>query len=413
MRRLRTSGLQFLLALLLSLALWTFVSFSTNPTVTKRVAVPVAVSNPSDGLMIVDPATGEPQQPTVTATVQVTGPQSDLTNISTASFTATADLSTLNAGLHPVPITVRGPRTVRIRATNPAQINIRLAPRASRSFPVGSDVRSKPPFLFADKPPVIGAQQAIVAGPQDLVTQVARVVVPLELGGRTANYTDNLPLVAEDQTGKPITGVTIDPATTSVSVVIAPRVDIQRVAVEPRFTGQQAPGYVVGDVNWDPKYVDVIAPIQITGTLRTEPIDLTNRTESFTQTVKLLDTGDQDITRLFTDTITVSVPIVPFRLPSTVELFLAVAPLNKAPDLQASVDPLGLSITVSGTARDLQQLNSTPPRATVDVGGRGPGTYTLPVTIELPPGLRLIGPIPQVSVTLTPNPPPASPGGGG
>ena len=69
MKRLRTSGLQFLLALLLSLALWTFVSFTQNPSIARAVDVEVDVVGPSTGLVVVDPATGFPLEPSLESIV--------------------------------------------------------------------------------------------------------------------------------------------------------------------------------------------------------------------------------------------------------------------------------------------------------------------------------------------------------
>lgn len=398
---LRSAGLQFLLSLVLSLALWTFVSFSVNPTARLELSVPVVVGEPPAGLILVDPATGEPVQPERRVTVLVVGPQLDLNQLTAEDFRATLDLSQLSAGLHSVPVHVEGPRGVRIRQVEPASIQVRLAPLASRTLPVAPLPRNNPPFLYQARAITVTAKEAVASGPSDLMQRVARIVAPVDLNGRTSSFTEEVALVAVDGDDQPVPGITLTPARARVSVQIVPRVDRQRVAVAPRIINQPAPGYVAEDVDWNPRFVDVISPLPLSGPIETEPIDLTGRTESFTTTVKLVN-PDPATTQLLTDTVTVSIPIRPFRIPTEVPWFVAVTPVNVAPTVQATVQPPGLTLTISGTADQLQQLVTNSPQATVDVAGLGPGSYTLPVTIELPPGLRLVGAPPQVTVTITP-----------
>lgn len=396
--RLRNAGLQLLLSLLLSLALWTFVSFSVNPTVRRAVQTPIVVSEPAQGLILVDLATGEPIDLELSASLQLIGPQATLNQIAPNDFVATVDISTLGPGLHSVPITVNGPRGVRINRIDPATVNVRLAREATRTLEVATRTINRPPFLYQAERISVAATQVVVSGPEDLVARVERVLAPIDLSGRTDSVTEDVMLVAVDQDDNPVRGVTLTPPAVSVSIVIRPRVDQQRVAVAPRIINQPALGYVAEDIDWTPRYVDVISRLPLTGPIETEPIDLTGRTESFTTTVKLI--SPDPTTQLLTDTVTVSIPIVPFQIPTDVPWFVAVTPINTAAGLQATVQPPGLTITISGTANQLQQLVTNSPQATVDVAGLGPGTYTLPVTVELPPGLRLIGAPPQVTVTL-------------
>lgn len=415
MRRLRTSGLQFVLALVLALALWTFVSFSDNPPAKKEVVVQLDIVPPPSSLIVVDPDTGQALNQDVSVDLDVSGPQADLNGWNNTDFSATADLSELGPGTHTVEIAVGKPRSARIRSQTPGTITVQLEPRAARTFDIEGQIRGRVPFLFASNPPSIGAEQAIVSGPEQLVNRVARVVVPIDLSGRTSTLNEDITLVAVDQSGTTIEGVTIEPQSTAVSVEIRPRVEGQRVAVAPNITGQPAPGYRTDVIDWNPKYVELIAPEQITTTLTTEPITLTSKTEPFTQTVKV--TGlDESVQLLTTDTITVSVSVVPFQFPVNYSLFFQVTPINLAANLNATIERPGVTVTVSGTAEQFNQLATTTLQATVDLAGQGPGTVTLPVTINLPPGLQIVGDVPQVTVTLTEEPPPTTappPGEGG
>ncbi len=418
MRRLRTSGLQFLLALMLSLALWTFVSFTGNPTEEREVDVPVTVVEPPEGLVVVDPDTGLPLQPRLTTTVQVAVPRSDVANVRVENFSATADLSQLDVGDQTVQIEIDPPAGARVRRHQPTTLSVRVVPQASGTFPVTISTRNRPAFLFEARDITVALKQATATGPQQLLERVARISVQIDLEGRTATFTDDFTLQAVDVAGAVVPGIEITPASTQVTVPIRPRVNVQRVSVLPRIVGQPAAGYTNerGDdrIDWNPKYVELIAPFEITGTLTTEPIELTGRTESFTQTVQL-DDIDPSITLLTSNLITVTVPVVPFQTPSLGPVFVPVNVTNLGADLQWTAQPLGLTVNARGTADQFKQLENNPVQALVDVRGLGPGTYILPAIVRLPGGLQIVGEQPQVTVTLTavPSTPTPTAGTGG
>jgi YbbR domain-containing protein len=409
MRRIGTSGLQFTLAMLLSLALWTFVSFTTNPTERDTLTLPVTVTEPSDDLIVVNEATRTATNAVRTVRVEISGPEQDLLNIDDEDLSAVVNLTNYPAGVHEVPIEVTRPDGIRVRSIAPPTLQIELAPRVTRNLPVEVVISGRPPFLFEQRNPTLAVRRATATGPQQLMERVAEVVVPLDLQGRTASFTEEFALQAVDRDGNPVPNITLDPATTLVTVPIATRIDVQRVPVVPRLEGLQAPGYTIENFDWNPKYVEIISPLEITGTLSTEPIDLTNRTEPFTQTVRV-ENPDPDTTQILSDTITVTVPIEPLQLPARVDWFVAVAPVNVDAGLQAALNPAGVTITISGAADQLRQLVNTAPQATVDLSELDAGSYTLPVEITLPPGLQLVGSPPEISVILTPV---ASPSAGG
>lgn len=410
MRRIGTSGLQFTLAILLSLALWTFVSFTTNPTRRETFTLPITVTAPPANLIIVNEATRNAPPVPPSTRVEVSGPSEDLAEIDDNDLRAVVDLSNYDVGVHDVPINVTRPDGIRVRSTTPGTLRVELAPRATEAFAVEAVVQNRPPFLFQQRDPTVAVERATATGPQQYMDQVNRIIVPLDLQSRTASFTEEFALQAVDAEGNPVPNIAIEPARTLVTVPIVTRIDVQRVLVTPRLEGLQAPGYTIENFDWNPKYVEIISPLEITGTLSTEPIDLTNRTESFTQTVRVIN-PDPDTTQILSDTITVTVPIEPLQLPARVDWFVAVGPVNVDPALQATVNPAGVTITISGAADQLRQLVNTAPQATVNLSDRNAGTYTLPVEISLPPGLQLVGAPPQVSVTLAPAPSPSAGGG--
>jgi YbbR domain-containing protein len=412
MRPRRVAILQFILSLVLALALWTFVSFTQNPTEDTTFNVPIDATDPRPELMVVNPDTGLPSRIDGTISVRVTGPRLDIAQLSQKQVEASADLTTLSAGMHIVPINVSAPRGVRVSSRQPEAVKVRLEPVVTKTFSVTQEITGQPPFATLEDDAIrIATDQVRVEGPSNQVAQVAQVRLPIDLQGRLRSYTESLPLEAVDVNGKVVPGITLSPNRTDVTVNIQPRVNVQTVSVVPQFVGQPPFPYVVEQFDWFPRSVEVIAPVVITSTLRTEPITLTNRTESFTQTVQLIDV-ENVVTRLENNAVTVQVQIAPLGVVSNTPLFVpTVIPRNLSPHLRASTLPTGLTVTVSGTYQQLSQLAGAVVQATVDVGGRGPGTYTLPVSLELPPGVQIVGDPPKATITLVPNTPstPAAP----
>ncbi len=148
MSRIRLYGAQFGMALLLSLALWTYVSFTTNPTSTRIVTTTILSTGLDDTLVLVDNSTGLPEQLTQSTTITLSGPKDDLAQVVTNDVHATIDLSEIGPGLNQVPVTTKIDQTGIVRATElkPAEITVRIA-RNSRDDAGDSDA-GRPTALF-------------------------------------------------------------------------------------------------------------------------------------------------------------------------------------------------------------------------------------------------------------------------
>lgn len=394
----KVSGLLATL-LIIGIALF-YVSFVLNPIGQKKFDVPVNVTSVPSGLILVDPASGEPIEPVIYVEFEAVARLLSLNILETENLEATADLSPYADGLHNVPIKIKSPNNIKVREYTPSSIQVRLVPEETRTLTITTQLNNQLPFLFELVDATIAVDQVVASGPQDLMAQVAQVVAPIELQGQTSSFTRDIGLVALNEDGEPVVGIKLAPDHVKINVQIATRIGPQRTSVLPKFRGQPAPGYTTESIDWDPKFVEFIASEAISVPLETEPIDLSGRTESFSQTVRMIiPNGIQ--ARLLTKEVTVSIPIVPFEIPSNVPLFVPILPTNLGQDLQATANPPSLTITVSGTFEQLSQLANATVQATVDLSGLGPGTYQVPVGVQLPPGLQIVGNPPQVTVTIT------------
>jgi YbbR domain-containing protein len=189
---------------------------------------------------------------------------------------------------------------------------------------------------------------------------------------------------------------------------VVPQVEVQQVSIVPNLIRQPAPGYAVGSIDWDPKVVEVFTSGAITGTIHTEQIDLAGLTSGITRTVGLAPLANV-ITRPAVVRVTVHVAIVPIAIPSQLPLLVPVSPSGLGAGLIAAAEPTAIQLTLAGPYDRLNHLRSDEVVATVDLTGRGPGTFMLPVRITHPEGLQVVtqgDPHVRVTITAIPTPSP-------
>lgn len=414
MRQIQTHGAQFLLALVLSLTLWTYVSFTTNPTATRLLSVSVGLSGLQEGLIIVDPATGLPQDPSLSTTLTLLGPRQQIDALTASDFTVMADLSKAGAGVDRLPLTVTGPRFVRVRSKQPDDVTLRLAPVLAMTVPITVTEQGQTPFSYSIGTMTTGAKETVVRGPEELVQQVVGVSGSVALQGQTSDIRTTVLLKALDRNGDIVEGLTLTPDRISVHVPITAQFGAQQVSVVPDLRNQPAPGYAVGSIDWTPKIVEVVTSGAITGTFATVPIDIAGATAPLTRTVPLVQLPNV-ITRPQNVQVTVHISIVPISVQSQVPLVVPVSPVGLVAGYTVRADPAAVQVTLAGPFDRLSKLKPDAVGATVDLAGLGPGSYSVPVRIQAPSGLTVVEPAdPTVRVTIAaltptstprPNPP--------
>jgi YbbR domain-containing protein len=408
MIRLRLQGAQLLLGLLLSLTLWTYVSFSTNPNSVRTFPLPVQVANRPDDLLIVNSQSGLPEDFSAEAQVTLSGPKQDLDRLRPQDLATAIDLADLGPGPHEVKVEVtKKPTWARTGPIDPATFVVSLARAATSTVPIRPTKQGQPPVAFSAGEITVGARESVVRGPEDQVRDVVAAEAQVDLQGQTREISRTVTLKPVDSSGTVVEGVRLSPDSVSVQVPITTQVAVQSVSIVPDLEGQPAPGYAIGSINWDPKIIEVLSTNPITGPIQTEEIDIGGLTTSITRTVGL-ERLPNVITRPTQVPVTVRVSIVPITVDSQLPLLVPVSYEGPDPGLTPQVEPAAVRVTLAGPFDRLSQLTSTEVTATVDLRGLGPGSYTLPVRIATPPGLSTVNASePQVQVTIRPVPTPS------
>ncbi|MCX7922476.1 MAG: CdaR family protein [Clostridia bacterium] len=169
----------------------------------------------------------------------------------------------------------------------------------------------------------------------------------------------------------------------------------KRVPVIPIIKGIPAKNYIGGDSNVKPGDVLITGlPEDLAGinSLETMPIDIenANKTISTASLVKLPE-GIRLVNA--SREVAVNVAIEQLVQKSFVIKKEDIKLMNTEIDnsLKYEIQTLELKVEIKGSKKDLETLETENFMTSVDVAGKGPGTYQLPLKIGLPDSVKLIG----------------------
>jgi YbbR domain-containing protein len=230
-----------------------------------------------------------------------------------------------------------------------------------------------------------------VRGSSGVVSRVeaGEIVAVLDLRGARPG-TRLFHLVAEDV--RVPFGLTVAQVLPSTVPLEFERAASRVIPVVPAIEGEPAPGYVVGPVSADPATVEVVGPESHVGDLiqaTTEPVSVAGATETVRDVVTIGVT-DSTVRIKEARNATVEVAITSAPVERTLQE-IPVKVLNLGSRLAAELTPMQVDVNLRGTRAALGQLSPQAITAFVDVAGLGPGRYTLPVRVEPPEDVGLMG----------------------
>ncbi len=156
------------------------------------------------------------------------------------------------------------------------------------------------------------------------------------------------------------------------------------VPVVASFTGQAPPGYAVYDVRVSPETVDVEGPashVAALTRLRTDPIHLEGRTQSFTAATSAVPTSPE---LRVVDPRPIEAQVEVDRAPTT-RVYDSVAVVLAGQVFEARATPASIAVTLSGPPSLLTRLRQDQLRAVADLHARAPraDAYEIPLRVEL------------------------------
>ncbi len=386
-------------SIVLALLLWGWVTVQQDPeTVRVFPNIAIEVGELPDSLVVV---TSVP-----TAVVTVTGPRSVVNALVPADIAAHLDLHGIEQpGTYVVRVLVSAPDGVWSTKVTPSRLEIVVENTVSRDFVLEPEI-VKGAIDPTQRIGRITPETTLVTarGPASLMARVARVVLPIEVGNQTRDFTGTFTPVAQDDQGRAIPEITISPNSVRATVEITARG--KSVAVITQLIGTPAQGLDILERTVNPPTVLVDGPQDVLDDLvvvRTLPIDVSGATEDISQRIGLdLPEGVRIVEQL-DGLVQVYVQIgqrgVRQPLPGQV-----VKVVNLAPGLTAEWEPREVTVVVVAAADVLSRLTADDVLIQINLEGLGPGDYDLRPSVVLPPNVQWIStdpPTVRVSIRQT------------
>jgi YbbR domain-containing protein len=374
----------FVASLVLAFFVWLIATLQADPIQQRRFASPIEIRLTADeGLLITNPPASNRF-----ASVVIRAPRSTQDLLTSEEISITADLHGLGPGEHTVPLqasVARQPASV--VDTSPRLIRITLEAAAQRQVPLRARISQEPPAGYSRDEPVFDLElnQVLVSGTARQVNLVVAVEAEINLRDQRNPVEYDLRLIPIDADGQPVTGVVLNPEIAHVRVNIRRRGDVKEISVTPTITGSLPEGYVLNALSYEPQTILIGGtPSQLgllSETIRTEAIDLSTHTETFTVAVRP-SLPSNDLLLLSGQSINVTIEVVPITASKQFDN-IPVEIFGLPENYTAQVTPDRISVLVTGPQSELDRLTQEEIRAAIDLNGLTPGNHTVKPNVSI------------------------------
>ena len=390
----------FALALLLAVVVWAVAVNEENPNEEKLFPTTVKVGpvNLPENLILVE------QSITQTA-VTIRAPRTVWDTLVAGQIHVTADLAGLPPGEHVIALRAQLDVPIgQMTKLNPATIRVTLENRATRELPVSVEQVGEPARGYEAGHFDLSTLTAVVSGPASAVDRVSKLTATISLEGLKTDLQKDVALGLVDASGKPVAGVSLEPASVQVKVPITQKQGFRDVAVTIDRTGQVAAGYRITNITVAPPVITVSSsdPQRVEalpGFVKTQTLDLTGASDDIV--VRLPLALPEGVSVEGEPSVQVQVNIAAIESSQTEQRQLEFQGLG--PGLSATASPDTVVVLVSGPLPVLDRLKQEDVRVILDVTGLEPGTYSLtPEVSLLPEQLRAESVLPAtIEVVIT------------
>ncbi len=373
----------FGLALMLAAIVWITAANEENPIEERVFPLPVAVALtnlPADIVL----ASAEVME----ASITIRAPAQVWSTLSSNQIKVSADLSSLSAGRHAVPLLARVlVPDAEVLAVEPVEISVELERIVVSSVPVVLNVRGEPAVGYAAGSPVLSTDSITVTGPERLVGQVSEIKLTLDLHGEKEDIDRAFALLPLNDRGQIINGVTLRPESATVKVAVRQLGGYRDVAVRAVLVGKPAQRYSITNITYSPPTVTVFSddPAQLAtlpGFVETEPLDISEASQDID--ARLTMALQEGVTAVSAQSVLVQVSIEAVESSHHIRQDLTVTGLGAG--LVAQLSPDSVEVIMSGPAPVLESITAENVRIILDLHGLKAGSH------EIVPEVVITGP---------------------
>lgn len=287
-----------LLAFMLSVLLWYFVTGQRDPLIERTFTRPVEPRFLSQNMVLVSPL------PDVS--VRVRGANSLMKVLNVEDVRVFVDLAAQGTGMAYLPVKAEAPFGIQVIAIKPDKVMVKLDTRAEKKVPVKVSVQGKPATGFTFLNPVVSPDSVTVEGPGRMLEKIQEVKAVVRLQGEKSSVTTKVSVSPEVPAG-----LKVEPGQVKVVVPVLLNGPVKEVPVTVDLKGKPRSGFIVQKIYVSPDRVqvtgDAAALAGITSVL-TQPVDISDADESIQKVVGL--SLPQGVYSAGQDKVTVNIEIV-------------------------------------------------------------------------------------------------------
>ncbi|MEI7884982.1 MAG: CdaR family protein [Clostridia bacterium] len=281
-----------ILAIIMAIGLWVWVSFENNPLEEKVIYLPVEIENLDKGYMLLE----APEQ----VKVRISGKKDLITEVSSQEFQASVNLADGRAGSNNRTVNIKGPEGIQIVSIKPELAKISLDLIDEIQLPVVVKVNNQLPAGYRIVDTVVRPAEVLIKGASSLLADIAEVVVEATIS-EGVDFKQNLPLSIHDKNGNNIQDMfKLEQASVDVFIPITKIDGTKELAVKPLLLGTQAVGYEIVSILVEPASVLVNGNMQALlgiDNVYTETINISDAKENIVQEVNLAPLTGNAITK--------------------------------------------------------------------------------------------------------------------
>ncbi len=393
----RSKKINMIISLLLAVIMWAYVITEENPTVTQKFEnVPVSILN-AETLTARELAVLPDENLSVNVTVE--GKRFDLNQLTPEDIIVTVDVYGYSYGENRIPVTVDVPDAVSVVDVKSNRVTINIDKLVSEPFQVSidPDKTSETKELLASE--VIPAE-VMVTGPRTIVDKVKKVEGIIATGNLTEKASEeSVPLVAVDETGTLVKGVSLSAQTVDVAAQMLPT---KEVSLKVETVGSVSGKYSISRIDYPEK-------VKIKGTsdaldsvesVKARAVDISEVTATtklpvnvvLPEGIYICDESKDVSVYIVIDN--VAVKDLEFDTSS-------ISMLGLGEGYTAHVDTEDVSISIKGGETQINSATAADVLLQADLTGLGEGTHLVSLTATYSKPFKAVEIIPaQIQVTI-------------
>ena len=394
-----------ILALVFSIALWMIVVNVDDPEQTKTFTATVQVINEN---VLTDQGKYYTLTDGNTVSFRVTAQRSVLERLSSSDFTATADMNYLEDDERiPVDITVnRYASSVRISAQR-LYLKVEVGDEMDARFSIRGETTGDPADGFAVDEVSVVPNVISVRGPAEYVSKIESVRAYCDVTGRNMDTSETVVQVFYDADGKEVDTTRLQVSVDTVDVYVE-IVSVKEVPIVVETSGSLADGLELTGITTDPATVMIKGESselnRVTNiTIPASVISLSDITQDLTTTVDITSYLPDGVTLLDSQDAQVSVK-VGVAGETTQEFDVPVDNIsvrNLERGYTTSFSASTVKVSITALQSELSRLSANSITGYVDVSGLVPGTYNLPITMNLDEDYQVGQATIQITITAS------------